>query len=316
MKKIVIKIFIIFLLFIMIIIISNIIKNIDLNNNNDIIKISNNHINASFTSNDYIKIIKDSENNINKYKNQSLEQFSNSNYTPTCISKIDKILFINLKFRKDRLKQITNEFNKMGFPQKKLERIDAVSEKYNGHIGCCKSHIKAMDIIIHQKLKYTMVFEDDFVFTVSKQVFDDKINQFLNQYGDDWDIIQLASFYVKTEDTNIDDIKKVKRASTSSAYIINLKFAKTLRANLKESLKQMENEMREFNRKNNNVLKKKRETKYALDQNWYSLQRTSEWYLFKPYLGKQGGDAGNSSIMSQKIEGFTSKPIRIYQLKI
>lgn len=315
MKKIVIKFLIIFLLLIMIIVISNTITNIDLNKNKNIIKISDNHIDASFTSNDYIKIIKNTENNINKYKNQSLEQFSN--YIPTCMTKIDKILFINLKFRTDRLKQITNEFNKMGFPKDKIERIDAVSEKYNGHIGCCKSHIKAMDMIIHQKLKYTMVFEDDFVFTVSREVFNEKINKFFDEYGDDWDIIQLASFYVNTEDTNNIDIKKVNRASTSSAYIINLKFAKKLRENLRGSLKEMEKEMKEFNRKNNNVLKKKRETRYALDQNWYSLQKASEWYIFKPYLGKQGGDAGNSSIMSNKIEGFTSRrPIRIYQLKI
>ena len=221
MKEIVIKFVIIFLLFIMIIVISNIIRNIDLNKNNNIIKISINHVDASFTSNDYVKIIKNTENNINKYRDQSIEKFSN--YIPSCISKIDKILFINLKFRKDRLKQITKEFKKMGFPENKIQRIDAVNEKYNGHIGCCKSHIKAMDIIIQEQLSYTMVFEDDFVFTVSREVLDDKINKFFNEYGNDWDMIQLASFYVKTTDTNMDDIKKVQRASTASGYIINLK---------------------------------------------------------------------------------------------
>ena len=63
--------------------------------------------------------------------------------------------------------------------------------------------------------------------------------------------------------------------------------------------------MIKFNNSNNNELKKKFETNYALDQHWYNLQEHSKWYLFKPYIGKQGGSAVSSSIMSSKLEGFT-----------
>jgi hypothetical protein len=64
----------------------------------------------------------------------------------------------------------------------------------------------------------------------------------------------------------------------------------------------MENEMIEFNNKNG-VLKKKHQTKFALDQHWGKLQKNSDWYIFDPYIGKQGGGAGKSSIMGG-IESF------------
>ena len=107
-------------------------------------------------------------------------QNSNINAEPKFMKKIDKILYINLDLRKDRIKQINGEFNKMNFPKEKIERISAIREKYNGHIGCCKSHIKTMNEIIKNNYKYTMVFEDDFVFSVDKNTRI-KINGFFKQ---------------------------------------------------------------------------------------------------------------------------------------
>ena len=254
----------------------------------------------------------------NLYKNNSLlESFSSNNETNNVLDKIDKILFINLEHRKDRLEQINKEFDKMNFPKNKIERIDAVNEKYNGHIGCCKSHIKTMKNIIKNNYKYTLVFEDDFVFKVDKNTFNKKVSQFLKDYKDDWDMIQLASGYVSTEDTDNDDVKKVNHSSTSSAYIIKKHFAPILLDDLEKSLSLMKQDMEEYIRKNNNVMKKKFNTQYALDQRWYKLQKKSKWYLFKPYLGRQGGEASKSSILNKKIEGFSSsKRYRVSMFKL
>tara|TARA_B100001093_G_C26748753_1_gene980093 strand:- start:700 stop:1455 length:756 start_codon:yes stop_codon:yes gene_type:complete len=249
------------------------------------------------------------------FLSNNLEGFESQKKEPNFISKIDKILYINLKHRKDRKRQIENEFKKMSFPKNKVKRIDAELEKYNGHIGCCKSHIKAMNEIIKNNYKYTLVFEDDFVFSVDKKKLDKKISNFFDEYKDNWDIIQLASVYTTHDETNNKDIKRVKRASTSSAYIINRPFAELLLKDLKNSLNLMSQEMTEFVKNNNGILKKKTSTPHALDQHWYNLQSNSKWYLFKPYLGKQGGDAGTSSIMSYNLEGFVNK-IRIYNIKV
>lgn len=335
---------IIFLLVLMILIISNLINIQIKKNKSKIVPISNSHINASFVSKEYVKNIKNQPEEINKYRESILlgnnetnefmqpendlninkpfiETFTGSGRSganinqPSFMTKIDKILYINLDHRKDRLKQINNEFKRMNFPNDKVERISAVREKYNGHIGCCKSHIKVMDEIIKNNYKYTMVFEDDFVFSVDSKTLDKKISTFLSKYNDNWDVIQLASVYVNLSKTDLEDIKKVNSASTSSAYIINREFAEALRKDLKNSLNLMEKDMEAFNKKNNNVLKKKFETQYALDQNWYGLQKKSRWYIFKPYIGKQGGEASGSSIMDKNIEGFVSRqPIRYHSL--
>jgi GR25 family glycosyltransferase involved in LPS biosynthesis len=340
MKTVYKKSLIIFLLIVLIYTITNLI-NIKIKiNKSRIIQISNNHVNASFVTPEYIKNIKNTPNEIIKYKNSKLntindynnfmapesdleinkpfietfESGSNTN-PPRFMKKIDKILYINLDHRKDRIKQINREFTNMHFPKNKIQRISAVREKYNGHIGCCKSHIKTMNEIIENNYKYTMVFEDDFVFAVNQKTLDKKISEFFNEYKDDWDIIQLASVYTNLKDTNKDYIKKVNRASTSSAYIINRKFAETLRTDLKNSLRLMEKDMEEYIKKNNNIKKKKFETPFALDQHWYGLQKRSRWYLFKPYIGKQGGDASGSSIMNKSIEGFSSRNIKYFKLK-
>ena len=79
----------------------------------------------------------------------------------------------------------------------------------------------------------------------------------------------------------------------------------------------MKKDMDEYIRKNNNVMKKKFNTQYALDQRWYKLQKKSKWYLFKPYLGRQGGEASKSSILNKKIEGFSaSKRYRVSMFKL
>ena len=65
----------------------------------------------------------------------------------------------------------------------------------------------------------------------------------------------------------------------------------------------------------NNPNKKKKETSYALDQYWNPLQKKSKWYIFDPYLGKQGGDAGSSSIMGE-FESFKNRSSRITLVKM
>ena len=254
-----------------------------------IIILNNNHKNAYFTS--------------EKYTN--LEVIETEKDDTNILEKIDKIFFINLKHRKDRYQQINDEFKKMDFPKNKIERIDAVNAKYNGHIGCCKSHIKTLNNILENNYKYSLVFEDDFIFTVDKKTFNDKLTTFFKNYSNNWDIIQLTSGHKTLEDINDRDIKRVKSATTSSAYLINNDFVPKLLDDFKEALGKMKIEMNEY--KQNNYMLKKRNTAFALDQHWSSLQAKSKWYIFDPYLGEQGGLAGKSSIMNKHIEGFTGK---------
>merc|ERR1712196_294887 len=110
----------------------------------------------------------------------------------------------------------------------KIIRIDAIRNKYNGHIGCAKSHVKAITLAKQMNLNNVVIFEDDFIFTISKNQVNNKINLFLQHFKDDWDVIQLTTVnknLKKLDDRNINThIKKVISASTSSAYIIQKHF--------------------------------------------------------------------------------------------
>lgn len=270
---------------------------------------------------------------LNFSKNNLSENYTNSNSNQennVFNDYFDKIIYINLDHRKDRKEQILNEFNKMDIKEPKIHRIDAVHEKYNGHIGCAKSHIKALNYAKGNNYKNVVIFEDDFIFTKNKEDINSKLNKFLKEHGNNWDVVQLTSHYVTFRDGtkipnkndnnnhNYDkiDVSLIKKASTSSSYMINNKFFDKLLNNLNSSVEKMEEEMIEFNKKNNNIKIKKKSTNYALDQHWHPLQQNSNWYLFYPFLGTQGGEAAKSSIMSNSLEGFTSNNIRFFNMKL
>ena len=274
---------------------------------------------------------------LNFSKNNLSENYSNPNQENNVFNDFfDKIIYINLYHRKDRKDQILNEFNKMDINENKIHRIDAVHEKYNGHIGCAKSHIKALNYAKENNYKNVVIFEDDFIFTKNKEVVNNKINKFIKEHENNWDVVQLTSHYVTFRDgnkipnknfnnndnnnvnnnVNNNDVSLIKKATTSSSYMINNKFFDKLINNLNSSVEKMEEEMVEFNKKNNNIKIKKKYTNYALDQHWHQLQQNSNWYLFYPFLGTQGGEAAKSSIMSNSLEGFTSNNIRFFNLKL
>lgn len=274
---------------------------------------------------------------LNFSKNNLPENYLNLNQENNVFNDyFDKIIYINLEHRKDRKDQILNEFNKMDINENKIHRINAVHEKYNGHIGCAKSHIKALNYAKENNYKNVIIFEDDFIFTKNKKVVNNKINKFIKEHENNWDVVQLTSHYVTFRDgnkipnknfnnndninvnnkVNNNNVSLILKATTSSSYMINNKFFDKLINNLNSSVEKMEEEMVEFNKKNNNIKKKKKTTNYALDQHWHPLQQDSNWYLFYPFLGKQGGEAAKSSIMSNSLEGFTSNNIKFFNLKL
>lgn len=245
------------------------------------------------------------------------QRFENFQIKPKGINSFSKILYINLKHREDRNKQILNEFEKIGIKNSKIKRIDAIKENYNGHIGCCKSHIKCLEHAKKKNYKNVVIFEDDFVFTKEKEIIDRTINHFLKDFKSNWDVIMLTTVHKSLEPIeNYKYVKNVNSATTSSSYIIQKHFYDKLIEKLKFCLEKMETEMKEWSK--NNPGKKKKTTSWALDQCWGSLQKQSKWYIFNPYLGKQGGDAGQSSIMGsiENFVGFYRENFKGYSLKL
>ena len=180
--------------------------------------------------------------------------------------KIDKIIFINLKHRLDRKKEITLELDRFNL---KYLRFEAVSHN-NGAIGCSKSHLQVIKLAKEKGYKNILVLEDDFQFIVDKKVFYNEIKKLKNV---NFDVCLFAYNTPNLYDSEYPFLYKIKDAQTASAYIVQSHYYDTLINHWEKSLKLFE----ETND----------DTKYTCDQSWKELQNKDNWYCFKNRIGKQ-----------------------------
>lgn len=193
------------------------------------------------------------------------------------------IVFINLKHRTDRLQHIVNEFDKLGLETP--TRIEGVHYPKNGPLGCCASHIKAIEMAINNKWDKVLILEDDFTFTNDLNVTNNLLKRFL-ELGMKWDVFMFSSNLIDYENTDYSFVKKVIQGKTTSGYLLNSHYYETLLRNFKEC----------FNGLKTEVYSKKLKH-YCVDMGWRKLQPEGNWYITDPKLGKQMD--GYSDIMQQ-----------------
>jgi hypothetical protein len=190
---------------------------------------------------------------------------------------IDKVYYINLDHRKDRLEQIEQVLNDLEIPSEKRERISAVYDEKFGCVGCSRSHILTLEKFIESNLNTCIIFEDDFNF-YQKDQFHGTINSIFNN-NVDFDIIQLAynDNYQIPEHTKYHFLKKVQRSGTTSALLIHKQFARQLLENFKEGVRLLTEHIQKYNSTVH---------AYCLDVYWNNLPK-SKWYFAYPKLGYQ-----------------------------
>lgn len=215
---------------------------------------------------------------------------------------IDKIIYINLEYRTDRKISILSTIEKAGFDMKKVHRIDAVLNEMCGHIGCGESHIKALQYAIKNNLNCTLILEDDFVFTKTK----DEIQKTIAELEKiNWDCVLLAQGHKSVYDCEYSFLKRVKYCTTTSGYIVKRPYFETLLNNFTQSVETMKKEY-------SNHVKKCIENKEpivklnyvsAIDQYWRKLQVKDIFYLCQPVLGEQiGGYSDNNCSLNHQRE--------------
>ena len=182
---------------------------------------------------------------------------------------IDKIIYINLNKRIDRKEEIENELNNFNL---NYERFEAIETHGCGIIGCGKSHLAVLKIARDNNYKNILILEDDFTFLVSKEDFEDNLNNFFNLKLD-FDICMISYSINKSENTNYTFIHKIIDAQTASGYIVNKKYYDKL-INLYEFAMPL-------------LEKTRQHWIYANDQIWKSLQKNDNWFAIIPCLGKQ-----------------------------
>jgi glycosyl transferase family 25 len=203
---------------------------------------------------------------------------------------IDKIFYINLKKRTDRREQIETELRNYGLTN--FERFEAIENTDYPPLGCTQSHLAVLRIAQQRGYNNVLVLEDDFHFTVSKEIVENqleklfglkKLYQLEELYGiPEKDRKGIAKFdacmleYGVVDQTNVPDhdfIIKIIKASNASGYIIN----KALYHELVHVLEYASNKLEET----------RQDWNYTVDQIWRHLQPHCDWFGFTPKLGKQ-----------------------------
>jgi GR25 family glycosyltransferase involved in LPS biosynthesis len=197
---------------------------------------------------------------------------------------IDGVLFINLEERKDRLASIGAELHRAEIAG--AVRVDAIREPLNGHLGCAKSHVRALEEARTRGWKRFVVLEDDFRFSMRKERWMHVLSQFLSTV-ERWDVFLLG--YHKFECVDVPGpsfVKRVARTTSTMGYMVNEGYVDTLLDNFRESVLLLEAEDSD---------KQVFVTDNAIDQRWNALQKKDLFYATVPPIATSSGSW--SSIM-------------------
>ena len=84
---------------------------------------------------------------------------------------VDRIFIINLNERQDRYIETLRELKRFNVPLSKVERFSAFKEaptdnnQLNGYIGCARSHLAILRLILERQYNNALILEDDVTFT-------------------------------------------------------------------------------------------------------------------------------------------------------
>ncbi len=219
------------------------------------------------------------------------EKFENDD-KPYGINELNGIVYINLENRGDRKELLLKELQSLNTDMSKVHKVSGVYIPKNGHKGCVQAHILALNLAKLNNWDKTLILEDDAQLNVSATDLNKILNLTLEKLNNkQWDVIMLASankIYndqeeplsftfesIQKNDQNQDittnkilAIKKIKGATTSSAYIIKNTYLNTLLELFNTCNQQMNHQKLSTNNYEQN----------ALDQQWRILQEKDNWY--------------------------------------
>lgn len=198
---------------------------------------------------------------------------------------IDKIFYINLDKRDDRRSQIESQLAQYGLQN--YERFSAIYKPLNG-VGCSESHLAVLKIARDRGYKNILMLEDDFIFTVSKEIMENNLSDLFEKVPD-FDVCMLA-YNLQHGDPHPEHTFLLHNieAQTTAGYLVN---------------QSMYQELIDLYEWANPILESTgQHWIYACDQIWKQYQKTKKWYCFHPRIGKQSdgfSDIGNQYVVCE-----------------
>lgn len=187
---------------------------------------------------------------------------------------IDKVVYINLLKRTDRKQHIESILLQYGIPALRFSAIEYSSNKspLQGLYGCGQSHLAVLKLARDNGWKNVLILEDDIVFNVSKQEFEQNIER-LFSVGPDFDVFMLDINLQRYDPADQDWLIRVRYAHCAGAYIVKQHYYQTL-IDLYEWALPL-------------LLETGAHWIYANDAVWGRLQDSGRWYSFKSQICKQ-----------------------------
>lgn len=196
---------------------------------------------------------------------------------------IDKIIYINLSKRTDRRQEIEQELNNFSL---EYERFEAIEEPSFGIVGCGKSHLSVLKLAKERNYKNILILEDDFMFLVSKEEFEQNLSNFFS-LNLPFDVCMLSYNLINSTELENNVVNKVVEVQTASGYIVNNHYYDKLIQLYEWALPLLEQTRQHWI--------------YANDQIWKQYQPNDNWYYFKTRLGKQSPSHSDNS---EKFEDY------------
>lgn len=184
---------------------------------------------------------------------------------------VDKVVYINLAERTDRKESIELQLKKIGVPQNKIIRFDAVRND-NGSLGCTLSHIGVMTMAEDNNWENVLVLEDDMIFNDDDESLD-RINYFFSSLiCSSWDAGLLSGSYFRLNQEH-GCFYRLYFSYLTNSYMVNQHYYSKLRSVFFLSAKELSAGISR--------------AKCCLDTLWNTLMEKDNWYAIYPCVGYQ-----------------------------
>jgi len=189
---------------------------------------------------------------------------------PITLKDLGGIFYINLDHRIERGEKLKKHLLDYGALEKNITRIPAIHDINNGHIGCAKSHKKALILAKKQNLENVLILEDDAFFFCDKETLNSHLTTFFTAANTDFDVLLLGGWVCESIPSTKKGLFKVIQSTRSHGYIVNSNYFDTLIEASDISIRNLEK--KEFDPFENYHVQD------TYDQIWHRYQEGDKWY--------------------------------------